>query len=323
MDRLTRRHFIEASGGALLGLALGCNKPANKSLSTVETSTPVPTPTLPQPNEDYYIQEAEKVTPIEFGPQVITQRTNSRLDPNYLEGLIAEFQKDTSTREARAHQVVTNLSIIRTNDGAGTALKIDESGYYLTAAHLLHDNSRKPISKYSIAYDLPSGLTTPIQEFVVTDNYIYDDIALFYAPRALPRKPTRGISLNFSSPEENEDLWMHALTFLSETKGFRLILHGKVDSSLPGPTARINEELIEREGFVGIRGMIPLGGTSGSPIIDAQGKLRGVEAAFSRVTGAENKLENYLGASMTPLDTIHKLIDKAKKHEVFTLPTNN
>lgn len=68
--------------------------------------------------------------------------------------------------------------------------------------------------------------------------------------------------------------------------------------------------------------MIPYGGFSGAPIIDMQGKIRGVESGFILPDGMENEVQNYIGAAVAPLKILAEISDSAKRGRIFTLPTN-
>lgn len=306
-DTLPRREFLVRLGLLPVVLFSACGDTARTHSSAA-----------PDISEEFYIDYPEREIPLNFKrEQYNSKRDNSELDPNYLEQLVQILQRTNASREGRARNIISNLAWI-IQDGAGTAFKIDASGYFITAAHLLRDKNDKPLNKYSLIYDPNTGVSTPIRNIIVPENPV-DDLGVFYAPLGEPRRPLPGISFDFTQPLNGESLWMHSLG-IQPPYASRFILHGEVDHSLPNQIAKIDGREIEITTMTKIRGMIPFGGSSGSPVIDTNGSIRGVESGVL-LDGLENRRENYLGSTITLISGLNTVIADAKQGKILTLPT--
>lgn len=211
---LKRRSFLFSSA-LLVGMSLLDCSSRNES--------PVNQIPSPKPQENFYPTVPLTEFNLDFRNPNTTERVNSsELDPNYLGQLIEILQRNQSTKEERARYVSSNLSWFITNNGVGTALKIDASGYFVTAAHLFYDMRGKLLNEYSLVYDTSSKNITPVKNFIALEDP-FKDVAVFYSPSGQPRRPLGGLALDFTEPENNEQLWMHALLLKPPTFGRRYI----------------------------------------------------------------------------------------------------
>jgi hypothetical protein len=226
--------------------------------------------------------------------------------------------------------VINNLSLVRIREPKGVAttnaLLIDESGYYITCGHTftaLTDIEKSSedtpqvdfINKNTAAMVInPSVMKRyPIQKYVVDPAH---DLAIFYAPTGYRRSMVSGISLETRDLPIGTGLWQPALQ-VSDRLNLN-IMYGLVDQN--DSVDEFNQKSVYKE-RIGVKGMLPYGGSSGSPIITAAGRVYAIESGyFVKPTTDRSKpfsFEDYDGSLVAP---IKRLLALAQTGAVFTLP---
>lgn len=266
---LSRRSFLIGAGAVLaLGLS-GCESGKSDALlpeHEVRTG-------LPEIQGDVY-----NSNPLEY------------MDTAYLSELFTALQTEIRDKETKVNAVQSSLRRIRNIfDGTeATVFQIDDSGYYLTAKHTLPDDLA---GKYVTIINPYDG-----EESVITECRVHDtaDIAVVYAPNGKQPRATEGMQLGLQDVENKQKLWMIGLYTSIEDKLFRCLKFGRVDESVRLPYDTYGEGT-----RVAVRGMIPFGGTSGSPIVNSDGTIVGIESGvFPRDA---KSIDYYEGAVITPL----------------------
>ena len=269
VPQLTRRSFLIGLGAVLALELTGCGNGKNDELLTeqeVRTS-------LPEVDGDVF-----NSNPLEY------------IDTAYLSELLAALQTENSDKETKVEAVQGSLRLIKdmTDGTEATVFQIDDSGYYLTAKHTLPD-------------DLAGRLVTIVnpydgEESLVTECRVHDtaDIAVVYAPNGRPARATEGLQLDFPNLADEQKLWMIGLYSNRELDSFRFIKYGQVDEGVELSHATYSEGT-----RIAVRGIIPFGGTSGSPIVDSDGTIVGVESGA--YPDNAKTIEEYDGVVITPL----------------------
>jgi hypothetical protein len=226
--------------------------------------------------------------------------------------------------------VINNLSLarIRQQKGVATtnALLIDESGYYITCGHTfttLTDTEKSSEDTPQVAFinkNAPAMVINPsvmkrypIQQYLVDPAH---DLAIFYAPTGFRRSMAYGISLETSDLPIGTGLWQPALQ-LSDRLNLN-VMYGLVDQN--DSVDEFNQKSVYKD-RIGVKGMIPHGGSSGSPIITSTGRVYAIESGyFVKATADKSKpfsFEDYDGSLVSP---IKRLLALAQTGEVSTLP---
>lgn len=246
-------------------------------------------------NEAYYKFGA-------FTYDTASLEANPPLDKEYLQSLVNNLHAVKGDRASRAESVADHFTHIGSSLGnMGSALQIDESGIYLTAAHIIttEAGSVKPGKFYAHtpkvdnrAFQTESGIFTDLDT----------DLAILLAPTGKPRKPVDNLVLK-DQPTQNEEVWLLGTPDVKRDYTFLGILKGIIDYSAnyskPG------------KNLVPVREMKPFGGSSGGPIIDNEGRMVGVESG-TLWEGSNSNVprERYKGASISPLSYLKELLNR-------------
>lgn len=225
----------------------------------------------------------------------------------YVKSLINELKvrPPIEDKEIQLDNIIKNVAIIKT-DGIATAIRICESGYYLTAAHILSDRNGRPMPADTEAIIFDISDPTEDGNLHEIKNYIIDvdtDLALFYAPSGKTRNAVP-ISISLSPLAAGKKLWLLGTTISETIEALYLniyALYGRVDKHQPYETD---------ENLVAVKGMIPFGGSSGGPVIDSEGSLVGIESGVLVKPGKQNERENYTHATISPLSNLDRLLVK-------------
>lgn len=283
-ERLSRRDLLKAGidwgfKGAAVFL-VGCSTGKSRNFPAQEVS-----PTLVQPQ-----LEPDRFEPIVRVTPTLTV-SKEMLDTAYIHTLLRESQIDRSNRQSRIDVVRNNLYVIITNQGtSGTALRIDESGYYLTVAHVASEpNAKRPATLPPVVYHPTTGIGGYVS------SMIYDlehDIALVYAPSGEEKKPVPGLLLN---PQINpgSKLWLYGYVEFSGSV-YLGIVNGVVQS-LQASTGTYTK------GHILVEGMKPFGTSSGGPILDGENRVVAVESGAIRPADSPLSRESYTAATVVPV----------------------
>lgn len=286
----------------------GPEKPADKN---VLDTLPVLSTT---PSSSYSLNRAGNL-PLEVAGSV-------NFDQTYLLSLIEDVNNNQTTDAERRTAVINNLARVRTQSQKGSystnALMLDESGIYLTCGHTFIENkfdgTSSPIKpKFSFTpLNLPAQVINPqlMRRYPVI-GYLSDpstEMALFYAPTGFRRKKIPGVNLSYDALAIDQDLWQMAL-YTNDNRIGLSIMHGKVLGSEADLEPDIDFNI---RGRIKVQGMIPFGGSSGSPIIDSSGKVVGVESGLFTKPGTDLSkpvdYQDYAGARIAPLVTLKQSI---------------
>lgn len=277
-----------------------------KSRAEVTSEDPpfnnIPQEIFTEKSASYYLfaQIPEKATPV--------GTISESINPTYLKELFDKLQQSTADTTNRATTVADNLSLLElrespTSDiikGAGSAIKIDEGGIYLTVAHLLREGY------VGVPITSPVVVHTPrSNEGFSADSYIIDqerDLGVIYAPTGRPFKPVEGIQIR-SNLNPGETVWVLGLnpsrTFTWSGLG---VLRGSYNPQRQLP-------LGAALGALFMENIQPFGSSSGGPVIDSEGRLIGIESGAISPQG-QNTRSGYEGAIVAPIEGIHQLLTK-------------
>lgn len=235
------------------------------------------------------------------------------IDRLYLARLLNGFTRHGNNTERSVEAANKSLRLLsmevgveRTQDYA-TAFEIDESGIYLTASHaaIFVDSEIFPQPQMSIV----NPETGDESKVKVSIKHPKADIAVVYAPTGQPSAPTQNLTMNLSEIHDNTQLWMVGLIPTSKNIYYETYRTGFVDKSIQLSDIVEVEEYLpgyirESGSLIAVRGLIPVGGTSGSPILNSCGSIVGVE---SGTFPNARSVSEYQGAMIVPLsylDTI-------------------
>jgi hypothetical protein len=272
---LSRRSFLIGLGAVMALELTGCgNGKSDELLPEKEVRT-----NLPEVDGDVF-----NSNPLEY------------MDREYLSGLFDTLRTEIKDKETKVKAVQGSLRRIKdTTDGMeATVFQIDESGYYLTAKHTLPHDLAGHLVTVANPYD---G-----EESLVTECRVHPsaDIAVLYAPNGRPPRAIEGLQLDFPNFEDEQELWMIGLYTNKDQELFRCIKYGQVDEGV-----ELSHDTFGERTRVAVRKMIPFGGTSGSPIVNSEGTIVGVESgAFP---DNAKTLKEYDGAVIAPLSYISEL----------------
>lgn len=313
--RINRRRFIRFSAAGtitalttLTGVAYFTREQSGGGEEEAILTKPSPEHPIGQSILPEY---SEIVIPIPAkAPQRVEVSNDTRFDAKYLKELLEDLKKPTlrNLDEVRK-SLLENIAHVRTQKlggtGIGTALRICESGYYLTAAHLFIDELSRNFEvpkKRADVYTPTDGAYASIKSVVVDGA---SDLAIFYAPSGKDRRKVAGLKLNDRILQPGEKLWLLGMVIESSRGPVQAILgipFGTVDQNPMLKNSKGEETLL-----ILVKDMIPYGGSSGGPVINSNGYVVAVESGFQLKEGTENSRRNYTHATVSPLSNLPRL----------------
>lgn len=254
-------------------------------------------------NEPQNILTETSETYYRFGatpPRVIFVASSQPLEEGYLQNLVSNLNLDKGDKESRVKAIGENFSFVGyDNGGFASALQIDESGIYLTAAHVVEDKSGKPIIG-KIFVDTPNKDPQAYQVLSIIADH-ENDLAIFYAPTGKDRKPIHNIQTK-SDPLPVENVWTIGTVDRNKDFSYIGVLRGKYN-----PDLKYNKEYAT---LLPIEDIQPFGGLSGGPAIDSEGKLIGVLSGTLWSGNEPTDRKDYKGATIAGIKYLQDLLKK-------------
>lgn len=330
---LSRRNLLLGLAGAALGVVAGeiidpkirpalfHQPPMPTRAPELPTPTPAPEPTsTPQTDAPGFFPEipygAGHIKNVESKDQFadIEKVPNpENLDPAYIKELVVTLEKEKGTIKERMEAIIDNLYKIGGPTGNGTALMIDESGIFLTAAHTMGALPKQfePLNRFfiSLTTDPRTEKAFLVRQFMVMEN---NDVGVVYAPTGKARKPVANLQIDTFALQDNTKLWSYGI-FTREKDGVLSYTLGLV-------SGQVGE--VQKEGEMGyddllqIRDMIPYGGLSGAPVVSREGKIVGT---ISGGLPYGDEKTPFSGAAVSKIDGMKKLADKGNA-TLYSIP---
>lgn len=236
---------------------------------------------------------------------VVGEKDKSRYDAEYIKRLLSDLESTKKLNSSDTWDAIrNNVAFVELIDpggpnttGMGTALRICESGYYFTAAHLFSSNG-EDVRKSPVNIYLPStGEIAKVKDMTIDFN---SDLALIHAPTGKKTKKIDGLKISRNDLVPGNDLWMIGLSPVRVNPEL-WISHGQVDEN--PRVAFVDEDIL-----LAVKGMAPFGGASGGPIIDKGGTIVGVLSGALSSPGipVQTRLD-YTHGTISPLSNLSRL----------------
>ena len=309
--RISRRHSLRLLG-SVVGLTAISGSGATALLLNGEESQSQPeTQTTILPEQDFINIPLSAQT-----PRQEEARNFQAFDRNYAKKLLRDYQKPNKENlQTIWRALAENIAYVQLVDvkgpgtiGEGTALRLCESGYYLTASHLFMEEQEDefvPAKVRSHVYLPTSGVLAPIRSIIFDPTC---DLAIFFAPSGKNRSKIEDLRIVASQLVSGQKLWQ---------LGIQVEIHEntvKANLGIPFGTVAQNPRIknyLGEETYVLVRGMIPYGGSSGGPIIDTRGNIVAVESGAFIETNDDktplNQRGNYTHSIISPLTNLERL----------------
>lgn len=307
--RITRRHAIRVLGGGVVATVAAV------------TAGGIAFDELFQSNQENF-NEAGSILPEEpfsvidqvaLPPHGIESVKKQEFDLGYVKSLLDDLKKPTgegflSTRQSLARNVayIRLINVGGTGqNGEGSAMRLCQSGYFLTAAHLLTeaDYKHSPINSSVHVYMPTEGRLWRATSMIFDPT---TDLAILYAPTGQGRKKMPGLQISLEPLTPDQKLWLLGANVQISQNSITsevAIPFGRVDPSLPKEKNFLGEEI-----YTLVKDMRPFGGSSGGAIVDFQGKIVAVESGAKLGEGGPNETSNYTHAIVSPLEHLPKLL---------------
>lgn len=282
---VTRRALLAGGAALYASSLLGCeNSDQHEQLSLKEVLTPV----------DRKASTEEIDLPLHT------------IDRPYLAFVFKQLQSERYDTKDQVNAVRDARRVVRLwgeNQyfDFGTSLQLDESGIYLTASHIGVYSTSLALGQYQLAVQEPS--TGELSRVKAVIKHPRADMALLFAPTGTPRNVTSGLSLSTAPITARQRLWMIGYAPLKDGSLDAVELPGVTKQGVDVSAVRSHDKWFpkhvwEKQSQIAVSGMIPSGGTSGSPIINDKGQVVAVESgAYPTV----QRQKDYKGAVVTPV----------------------
>jgi S1-C subfamily serine protease len=310
-EKISRRHALKLGGeiGLLTAGALATGGAILRPWENNESS---------DSDESASVFPEQPFTEIPLPPTTIPHRSElkvgSEFDTRHVQELLVDLKVPLSLERSEALEALKeNVVYIQfankagNIEGFGTGLRICESGYYLTAAHILLGEQFSPTKLKAQVYHPSSGRLSFGNNMVVDHS---SDLATLHAPTGIDRKKAKNLQLSDAKLTEGQKLWLLGIQVGSDGSSLKLgVPFGTVDTSIErGGWNYLGEDV-----FTLVKDMIPFGGSSGGPIVDTDGRVVAVEsAAFSNNPSRNGRLtrSDYTHAIVSSLANLQRLYDK-------------
>lgn len=223
-----------------------------------------------------------------------------RLNGEYTKQLLQTLEQEQGDAISRFEATKKSLRQVKVNGAIGTALQIDESGIYLTAKHAV--SGTRVDSRALDPISIINPYTGEAAYAVDVALHPTADIAIVGAPSGKPKKPQSGLQVSFGDVQDSERLVMVSLVPSQNSRAcFQIIEEGVTDTSVVFPDLKDSSGayLAKSMASLGVKDLIPRGGSSGGPIVNDHGIVIGIESGAYPVEARH--FSDYKGARVTPL----------------------
>lgn len=243
-------------------------------------------------------------------PVIGYPRSAPDFDLPYINTILEQLQKERGTRDQRIQAVKGNLAYRETALGGGTALMLDESGYYFShsaAFGSLPGGIFRPIAQNAVVYSPRFNLLTPVKQFIIDQNL---GVAVFFAPTGNPRHIVDHLQINFRELSNKQRIAVFGL----QGSGYLAL-----DLALrKGDTDR-SRTATDYQNLIVVSGLKYYGGISGAPGLDTEGKIVAI-ASGVWPEGVSTPTDSQ-GITVSQVMELRRILN-SQKPKVFLLPIN-
>lgn len=243
-------------------------------------ATPTPETELPDSTDNILTDKPKSPITIKpIPPKQELEDHSDTFDTDYVyNSLIPALTVPKTDVYQKLQLILDNLSWVSSMQSGGNALRIDESGYYLTVSHNFYQKDIQKQPPYTLrapafqVYHPQSGTFSGVRTVFLNNE---TEIAIVHAPNGNDKRPIEGMQFAWDLPFAPAKLWILYLQdamspelHIGITKG--TYRYWSLDDMFNGYIPQLEESFI-------LEGAIPPWGSSGAPIVDDQATIIGLE----------------------------------------------